>query len=496
LSTKDLGSLRLTCKFLEQALFDDFVQEFFVKRQFMLTEPSLQALIDISRHPNLSKKLKHVVLSTDYYDRHLPPDDDRAIKSRRGMFDQWTLLSTGLDIDMLVEAFRGLPNLETIGIRDYDAKGRLREGERARWNSYGATTVFKETGLRMQKDFHQISGYGGLQSGMNSTSRMFSTVIYALGKAGCKVAAIEVILRKSQGLYDTAFNIPSIILPTVRPVLNELRTLLLTLDISNHGDGLFRAPETGEFLALARNLEHLRVNFVNNPRQAGHPPILDWLSEPVSVSDDVDYPMQRRLLKTLRAPPIPLRHLRQLDLGMLTVDRHVIWALLRKFAPTLQGLSLHKITLHDPRNVVPGQPYLSRDTLKGNNQWSTLFSGFAEIDNLRLQSFSVNYVRQIPHSPVFTRIYFKFEDLKANPDAPLGYEEGDETHNVYRGDDGRPDLTGYQECFDLRGDDTMAMIAKMAKRVLVPIILPQNRTDMDEGHSDEDEEMDDDDMEE
>src|SRR4051794_21640063 len=35
LSTKDLGSLRLTSRYLETALFDTFAKEFFTKKQFM-----------------------------------------------------------------------------------------------------------------------------------------------------------------------------------------------------------------------------------------------------------------------------------------------------------------------------------------------------------------------------------------------------------------------------------------------------------------------------
>jgi hypothetical protein len=68
LSTPDLATLRLTCKQTEKSLYEWFSDEFFVKKQFMLTQPSLQVLLDISRHVSLSKKLKHLIIATNVYD--------------------------------------------------------------------------------------------------------------------------------------------------------------------------------------------------------------------------------------------------------------------------------------------------------------------------------------------------------------------------------------------------------------------------------------------
>lgn len=67
-STSDLAALRLACKQTEKSLYEWFSDEFFVKKQFMLTQPSLQVLLDISRHVSLSKKLKHLIIATNVYD--------------------------------------------------------------------------------------------------------------------------------------------------------------------------------------------------------------------------------------------------------------------------------------------------------------------------------------------------------------------------------------------------------------------------------------------
>ena len=64
LSTPELGNVRLTCKALERSLFNFFSHEFFRKKQFMMFEDSLSALIEISKHPALAPFLVRRDLST------------------------------------------------------------------------------------------------------------------------------------------------------------------------------------------------------------------------------------------------------------------------------------------------------------------------------------------------------------------------------------------------------------------------------------------------
>lgn len=74
LTTPDFASLRLTCTTIERSLWDWFAEEFFAKKQFMITRPSLQALVDISHHDRLSKTLKHVIISTLLFRPDADPD--------------------------------------------------------------------------------------------------------------------------------------------------------------------------------------------------------------------------------------------------------------------------------------------------------------------------------------------------------------------------------------------------------------------------------------
>ena len=58
LTTQELACFRLTCKQVETNLFESFAREFFTKRQFMLEEVSIQALVGIANHKTLAPYLK------------------------------------------------------------------------------------------------------------------------------------------------------------------------------------------------------------------------------------------------------------------------------------------------------------------------------------------------------------------------------------------------------------------------------------------------------
>jgi hypothetical protein len=120
LPTPDLSALRLTCKQVEKSLYEWFSKEFFTKKQFMLTEKSLQAFIDISKHVSFSKKLTNVIIGTDVYSDNITAftDDQAAARWVQGYQDQKALTNFGIDYEMLVEAFQNLENLQTVGFRD------------------------------------------------------------------------------------------------------------------------------------------------------------------------------------------------------------------------------------------------------------------------------------------------------------------------------------------------------------------------------------------
>lgn len=86
----------------------------------MIEEPSLQALIDISNHPTLSKRLTEVIISNAQYGGGGSPNPqsttDSALLSG-GYAHHGMLTSSGQARDMLVEAFNKVGT--DRGLRDF-----------------------------------------------------------------------------------------------------------------------------------------------------------------------------------------------------------------------------------------------------------------------------------------------------------------------------------------------------------------------------------------
>lgn len=401
LPTPDLASLRLTCNHLERSLYEWFSEEFFTKKQFMLTHPSLQTLVDISKHAGFSRRLQHVIIATNIYDA--TPlrfrDEEAAMRYTQGYESQRALLSTGLDREMLTEAFKNLPNLRTIGIRDFNAPSRIRDGKNASWTSWGATSVWKETGMHLS--FCDRADYGTEVAGP-FLGRVFSTVNHALGRAGRFPPEFEVLLRRS-GLPDSAFSLPGFVLPIVEPVLRNLTTLLLNINLSTEhlfthtrgtaldshgGRSLFR------FLSYTPNLSHLRLNFQKDlVDDNAH--FLKWLSLP--VPDTVPPPTNY-----LSPPPVSLPLLQTLELGQVRILPSTLLAVMAKFAPSLRSLSLWRMALYldVPAPADGHKP----------NFWAELFRVMPQIPHFDLTHLKVGMVQQEHVRSTAIHVYFVAAD--------------------------------------------------------------------------------------
>jgi hypothetical protein len=357
----------------------------------MLTHKSLQTLIDISKHTSLSKKLDHLIIATNVYEE-IPlrfRDDDAAALYVRGYEEQKALLSTGFDREMLTEAFRRLDNLQTIGFRDFNAPNRVRDGKS--WSSWGATTVYRETGISLQ--FSDRGQYSP-EVGSRFVSRVFSSVLYALGKANRYPPTIEVLLRQ-HGLPDTAFFLPDFLWPTVEPVLQKTTSLLLNVDLvvrylHTHSSGTPADPHAGRslrrFLACTPNLTHLRLNFEKH-LVANNQAFLEWISKPVPATVTDDF---------LNPPSVTFPQLKQLELGQLTVHANLLVAVIAKFAPTLEDLSLWRMNLH---SMAP-PPFGHKPNL-----WRDLYHDLEKVPHLSLTHLKVGMLQQ-DHQLV----YFKMDD--------------------------------------------------------------------------------------
>ncbi|KAF2711879.1 hypothetical protein K504DRAFT_351583, partial [Pleomassaria siparia CBS 279.74] len=378
LSTTDLGSLRRTCRVLERTLFDSFAKEFFTKKQFMLTTPSLSALVDISKHKELSKHLKHVIIGLEQYptlDSGVysgPMDHTRRQRCFDGQADQISLTQNGGDRAMLADAFRHLTHLETLGIRDYNNRHRPRE--RARWNSYGATTVRRETGIEFFCDSHTAAEFA---------AKVYKLLFLALGDAQTSVPSIEVILRKpSVGLDNVAFYLLPYSLPNVIPVLENLHQLLLTIRLKSQRVTHLMQPVPfgqpdpptprnrqlylAQFLGHAKNLTHLRLNMQQH-----------------------EYDACTEVLQTFSDPntPLLLPRLEKIELGMMRINPDLLLQVVTRFATTLRFLGFWKLSLRYTRST-----YRSEDNKP--NVWANLLCHISKVPGLNLTGMALGYIGQ------------------------------------------------------------------------------------------------------
>ncbi|KAF7552609.1 hypothetical protein G7Z17_g4192 [Cylindrodendrum hubeiense] len=349
LTTPELGKIRLTCRSIEQSLDTTFIKEFFTRKQFMLSDDSLQALIDISKS-RLGVYLRMVHFGLDRYPAVLQgrgdvERDTKLLFRHAGMFTLW---STGYHRDMLAEAFRHLTNLEDVVIRDFNSTKRTRDGPFKPWTSYGSTTASAETGVRITQD-----GFNTWNTDFSPhfSSQVLSAVLMALGQAEARPKGIEVMSRRANQLKSFAFNITPYMESSVLPVLQSLEKLHLDVDLTWRaaGFGVVRPnPPTAsdymlrKFLLNATHVRHLRINEVHS-EDGGVGGLLRWLAGNTAATPPLPAAMDTASMPAILAPAFV--HLEELNLGLMNVEAS--WALdvIRKLAPTLKRLELWKLTL-------------------------------------------------------------------------------------------------------------------------------------------------------
>ena len=329
LTTTDLCSLRRSCRDVEGTLRHSFTREFFTKRQFMLEEVSLQALVDISRHPVYSQSIQDVIISLHSVQGSIAPSIYDNLLHQHGHLAQDILLGTGQARDMLVTALSRLPNLRSFNLRDYNARGRLRDGDRTSWKSYGWTYHDALQGANQQ---HNLE-HGDRAEILYSAG--FGLVLHALGLANSSPERFEVFFRHR---CDYGVGLPlhglrildGPLAGSVKRVLHGLKVLMLTLAGPDSSMKELLDPRPSEFervahplkrlLEHAPNLERLRLNF--SPDQVYVQGYLEWLAMPTAVA---------------------WSNLTCLDIGIVCLKDSVLTSVIGKF--NLTELNLWKITL-------------------------------------------------------------------------------------------------------------------------------------------------------
>ncbi|KAI6713713.1 hypothetical protein JHW43_003740 [Diplocarpon mali] len=394
LKTPDYCNLRLTCKQIENKVLDSFVREFFTKRQFMFSEFSLQALIGIS-NSRFSGSLSHVIFGVDDPGRSAPsPPSDEILgtelrdmleegnQALLGSLDAASFLSTGMDVDMIAEAFANLKNLETIGIR-YGSTTVEEQNGRPFWSPH--QTLGVESHAFLGRIFLKV--LRGAGKALEIAARSPESVMGIEAIASSRPLRLQVALRNLK-ISDTMLSLPRYLQPSVRPVLAHLRTLYLDL---GPGDHYMRVVTNNrsvqspcyflmKLLAETIELEHLRLNFKDgNTRGHGAgEEALEWLSThpgpPTGMSNE-----------SLIDPPAPItwRYLRQIDIGFCKVQASTLLKIARKYRSTIRVISLHEVTLIHT-DACPAEDRI--------NLWATFFERLSALD-LNLKGLNMSRLR-------------------------------------------------------------------------------------------------------
>ncbi|KAI7280923.1 hypothetical protein KC345_g4447 [Hortaea werneckii] len=352
LTTSELGHLRLTCKAVESTLFDTFAKEFFTKRQFMIEHNSLQALLDIANHPTLSQWLTQVIIGSDVL-RHIanPP---RCSCCPDTYLERQTLLNTGIACEMLAEAFSKLPNLQTVGIRDYyggpEGSGRERDGPSASWKSYGWSCNLTEEEYQNRDELPRAT------TSWSHPAPLLPLLLQALGRAKASPQNFEVFLRKGYKLDSSSFNVFNCSLaPAIPSILAGIQRLMLSISEVDGGTSIAGIHNSGrilrnvpiiKFLEHTLNLECLRLNFLGDTSSADD--VLEWLGR---RPDESRSSFEENLIVS-PVPAVQLDKLVELDLGMVSIHNYTLVEIVTKF--NLKSLNLWKVSIKGPKNPAGG----------------------------------------------------------------------------------------------------------------------------------------------
>lgn len=387
LTTSELGQLRLVSSRIENALHVTFVNEFFTRKQFMMSEYSLGALVEIAQS-RMGAHLRHLHIGLEQYREHDPVPIDEADQEAadiayfryiRNFNSQEQLWVTGLANRLLVAAFRLLENLETIIIRDFNSRSRKRDGPLAAWTSFGSNTMLETNMLqpRTIRQHHNVDN-------PYFSSKVFALVIHALGEADARPKGIEVLERQGHHLHDLAFHVLNSSLPLVVPVLENLEKLHISVhlhQLPSNGQMNSRAHtsagniEIRRFLSYTKNLKELRINEHRRHHNRNAVTLLkiflDWLSEQPPPPPSLDRAIAATVPSFSLPPPVDFSKLENLSLGMMTVGPQTLMQVLTKFAPTLKRLELWRITLSSKPKPLAAS-------------WVGFFQGLLKIPNLKL----------------------------------------------------------------------------------------------------------------
>ncbi|CAK7271377.1 hypothetical protein SEPCBS119000_004572 [Sporothrix epigloea] len=360
LSTAELSALRLCSRSMEHALRYFFLHGFFMSRQFMLTELSLQTLLAFAQHLDISQTLRDVTIGIEEFCvalRHYPEDREQAITLTMAAADQKALVRNGRALRLLATAFSLLPNLETVQLRNFDMDFRFGDGPPDVWDSYGLRRTQAQLGekaellLQPSRDTELCPQAFSLvvaalaQSNARPSNLGVRADVYGLNYLAFDLSPVpRLFVQNGSDGYGTDVH-PYAVLAGLKRVFLKLQCGYHPLESEEDEDG---DPST-QACASRANAEYLPLYV-----WLAHCPNIQWLrlnlaEEACGYNSDFLNQLGSPLPASYSLPPaspasrdIPMpfaSYLRRFDLGTACCDAQVLLNLLGRL-PALEYLSL------------------------------------------------------------------------------------------------------------------------------------------------------------
>lgn len=378
----------------------------------VIDEYSLQTLLDISRHPELSLALTHLVIGVDEIDTkdtlsHIRDTQWMSPARNATVFRCWrdaasaqqALLNTGRATELLSSAISNLKNLDTVSISGSKIFSHT--------PYYNKVFQYPDMGMRSygSSAYQMQDRYvtSCIPNSKGFVERVFNCVLNSLVRSAPKITSLTTNLNTDdfiEHLSDEAFD-----LPPFAPFYTSGFTMLaglseLHLDVNLSSELLHKVYALSEhrhnfdpcntslrqLLCATCNLECLTLNFYGGTPMESHCDFTTWLCEPADCPTDsrVHWPFLRRLvLKGLFISPSQLR------------------AIFVKFH-TLRSAALHSVYLRHCFIDHPPVPELSTDDVE--NLWASFFQGsyaaLTRLESLELDRLAVMQYREDPDDGV------------------------------------------------------------------------------------------------
>jgi len=351
-SDSDIFATRLSNKYLERSSLSHFGKQYFRKKGYMLTTPSLDVLQFISTHDDLRKYVQHIWFNPDCFtfvrpdcapdpqetpdpenpesllDLLSPSDRKKYEAYRECMKDHTSLISdsAGRLQAKLAVILSNLPNLETVGMR--------RSEDHSPW---GWSRLRDAVG----EDPRVLGPIpSGPMRSVSSPTRLFMAVITAVAAAGVKLRrlytdAIEIDSIPAQALTEEQLH--AVCASIWYLEINATRAHLLWKEdpqtsASTYGEGLVR------LLKATTQLKEIGLQIFPDRKQSHL--IAPSYRDPESWRGSYPYLCLQRIVDSVR-----LEHLTRVKLEKVTTSPGILLSFLSPCKVNMTSLKIRDVRL-------------------------------------------------------------------------------------------------------------------------------------------------------